>query len=279
MTLSTRNMILRIGLTVSVLLALGASAAAAWLGLNVDPARLREITVDTGLPWLGLRTSGTENPMIWVGAKYLVLAWFAIISLVVVMRYFRRTTAPEMFFFAVFLLTLPIETLRYLHLLREVFQLPLNVALLATRGAYFAHALGIFSLFISSLYALGGDYQRTGTVLSIAALLAFAFAYALPVDPTTLHPNLVNPIGNLRTVQVVALVLNVLVLANFVYARFAQEDRGYFVLAAAVAGITIGNELGFYAVGPLWGAIGAGLIMAGVMVFWRQLHAMYLWIS
>jgi hypothetical protein len=184
-----------------------------------------------------------------------------------------------MFFFSMFLLTLPMDAVRLLQVVHYFAELPIILTIVTTRLTYFAHAFGIFCLLGSSLYAVGVDYQRTGGAVSIAALIAFAFAYAVPVDPTVVYPNLLNPIGNQRTVQVVAIVLYVLVISNFLYARFAQEDRGYFVLVGAIVAITAGNELLFYAAGELWAIVGGSLVIAGVLVFWRQLHALYLWIS
>jgi hypothetical protein len=279
MTLSTRNTILRLGLVVSVLIAGAATGLAAWLYATAGWAALEEVSVGSSIPWLGARLAGPAQGVEWVVGKTIVAAWFAVFAIIVVLRQFKRTTAPEMFFFSFFLLTIPLDSVRLLQVIHQIVELPITVSIVATRVGYFGHALGIFCLFGSSLYAVGVEYQRTGAALSIAALIAFAFSYAVPVDPTVLYPNLLNPIGNQRTVQVVAIVLNVLVLSNFLYARFAQEDRGYFVLAGAVAGITVGNEFLFYAIGPLWAGIGGGLLVAGVLTFWRQLHAMYLWIS
>lgn len=279
MTLSTRNTILRLGLAVSVLVAGAATAAAVWLYLFASLGELRGVTTGAAVPWLGLDFNATDNALLWVAGRTLVTSWFSVFALGVVLRQFRRTTAPEMFFFSMFLVTLSFDAVRILQVVHEFMDLPIVWSILVTRVAYFGHALGIFCLFGSSLYAVGVDYQRTGAALSIAALIAFAFSYAVPVDPTVVYPNLLNPIGNQRTVQVVALVLNILVLSNLLYARFAQEDRGYFVLLGAMLGITAGNELLFYAVGATWAAVGTGLIAVGVLVFWRQIHAMYLWIS
>ncbi|NBC29305.1 MAG: hypothetical protein GVY29_04860 [Spirochaetes bacterium] len=279
MTLSTRNRILRLGLVVSVLLAGGATAFAVWLYATAGFEALEDVSVGSSIPWLGLRLTGADRSTAWVAGKSVIMAWFAVFAIVAVLRQFKRTTAPEMFFFSFFLLTIPLETVRLLQIVHQIVELPIMASIVATRVGYFAHAMGILCLFGSSLYAVGVEYQRTGTALGIVALIAFAFAYAVPVDPTVLYPNLLNPIGNQRTVQVVAIVLNVLVLSNFLYARFAQEDRGYFVIAGAVVAITVGNEFLFYAVGPLWAALGGGLLVAGVLTFWRQLHAMYLWIS
>ncbi len=285
MTLSTRNTILRFGMAVSFLLAGAATSVTVWLYSSVfeDLASITAVTstiaTGTDVLWLGFRFPSDPDALLWIAGRAILTAWFAVIALALVARQFRRTTAPEMFFFSMFLLTLPMDAVRLLQVVHYFADLPIFLTIATTRLTYFAHAFGIFCLLGSSLYAVGVEYQRTGTAVSIAALIAFAFAYAVPVDPTVVYPNLLNPIGNQRTVQVVAIVLNVLVISNFLYARFSNDDRGYYVLVGAIVAVTTGNELLFYAAGALWAIVGTGLVLVGVIVFWRQLHALYLWIS
>ena len=275
MTLALRNTILRVSLA-SIVIA-SVAAAISLLRLRAPLPTAEELGVQYVQRWLFLSwRAESVSPGLLVSGLFAV-AGFSVVGAAVIIRYFRRTTAPEMLFFLMFVLAAGFDVWKIGHFVVQVEQLPVHFAATLTRIVHFAHLFGVLCLFISTLYLTGVEYQKTGTALSLAALISLSVVYVIPVDHLTLNAHLVHKIGDQTTIQMVNAVLQLLAIANVVYSVAYQRKQEYLVLLPAVLLAIIGRELVFY-LPSIWHAF-AGFVMlvTGAAVFGYRIRTIYLW--
>jgi hypothetical protein len=274
-TLVARNALLRVAIALAFIFLAGFVAVAVFIftgdGLEAAPS------FDASPRWLGLTWHTGAHHVYRVLGGLLVQALLSIVALSAMLRMFRKTTAPEVFFFSVFVFTLAIDAVKIGQLFIVLYQYPAVYGAVLTRVLHFGHFLGIFSLLISSLYLSGLEYQKTGVVLGTAALVALTLAYSLPVDFSRLLPSLMHPVGDQTTMQVVAVLLNVLVLVNVLYAIAAVQERAYWVLLLGLALAVAGREAALYVAAPLVHGGGVAAQLAGVWLFAWRIRKLYLW--
>ncbi|MFP4373873.1 MAG: hypothetical protein ACLFPO_06070 [Spirochaetaceae bacterium] len=275
MTLVARNILLRIGLLLVFALLLGFVAAAVFVLTRENAPALSGL--DGGQSWLALSWTPNNAQLYWLLGGLLVQGLASFIGLWTMLRLFRKTTAPEMFFFSVFVFTLAVDLIKAGQLVILIEQYPPVYGAMLTRVVHFGHFLGIFCLLSSSLYLSGLEYQKTGIVLGLAALIALTLAYSLPVDLTRLFPNLMNPVGDQTTIQVVALLLNILVVLNVLYAVAAVQEPAYVVLLGALLLVIAGRELALYVASPAVYLSAVGALIVGIIVFTWRIRRLYLW--
>lgn len=275
MTLVARNTLLRIGLLLAFVLLLGFTAAALFLLTGENGLHLGEL--ETGQSWLGLRWISGGQQIYWLLGGLFVQGLASFVGLWTMLRMFRKTTAPEVFFFSVFVFTLAIDLVKGGQLVILFLQYPPIYGAMLTRILHFGHFLGIFCLLSSSLYLSGLEYQKTGIVLGLAALIALTLAYSMPVDFSRLFPNLMNPAGDQTTIQVVALLLNLLVVLNVLYAIAAVQEPAYVVLLGALLLVIAGRELALYVAAPPVYAPAVGVLIVGIAVFTWRVRRLHLW--
>jgi hypothetical protein len=276
MTLGVRNTILRLGLIVSIGL-LGAYGYWAYRILSGE-MQLSALSVAAEQSWLLLRWETQPNQLLWAIGGLGFLGLFVPTTVSVLTRFFRKVAAPEMFFFVVFVLALSFDLFKLVHPLRHAVEFARVYSVSATRVVLFGHILGVFALFASSLYVAGVTYQKTGTALGFAALIAFALVYSIPVDSLTLLPNFVYQAGEERSLQIVVLVLQGLSVLNCAYGAFLSQDRGYLVLCLGLLLVIVGRQLLYYLASPTSIALGALLLLGGTALFVGKSRNMYLWL-
>ena len=275
MTLLARNTLLRVGVILVFTILLGFVASSVYVLTRGGPTALPGF--DTGQSWLGLAWEPGRYQLLWVLGGLLVQGLLSFVALWSMLRMFRKTTAPEVFFFSVFVFTLALDLVKVGQLIIVLLQYPPVYGAVLTRVLHFGHFLGIFCLLSSSLYLSGLEYQKTGVVLGMGALIALTLAYSLPVDFSRLLPNLMHPAGDQTTIQVVALLLEVIVLLNVLYALAAVQERAYLALLAALLLVMAGREMVLYVATPLFYSIGVPLLIAGVWLFAWRIRRLYLW--
>ena len=275
MTLVARNALLRIGLLLVFVLLLGFSAAAVFVLVGDIALPLSEL--QAGQSWLGLRWASGDYQIYWLLGGVFVQGVASFVGLWTMLRMFRKTTAPEMFFFSVFVFTLAIDLVKGGQLVILILQYPPLYGAMLTRILHFGHFFGIFCLLSSSLYLGGLEYQKTGVVVGLGALIALTLAYSLPVDFSRLFPNLMNPAGDQTTIQVIALLLNFLVVLNVLYAIAAVQEPAYVALLGALLLVIAGREVALYVASPVVYAPAVGALIVGIGVFTWRMRRLYLW--
>lgn len=276
MTLSVRNSILRLG-SIGSLLAFGAFLYGAYRVL--ETGNLSQLVhAAEQQRWLIFSWNVPADTLAWSMATLGGIGLFVPVTLVLITHFFRKISAPEVFFFLIFLFTLALDLAKLMQPLTAALELPRGYAIAATRVSYFGNILGVFCLFISSLYIAGVTYQKTGTALAIAALVAFSLVYALPVDSLELNPSLVHTIGEEMSIQIVILVIYLLTILNTVYGVLGTQDSEYTVLLVGIVLLAAGRQLLFLLGTPLVCGMGLVATIAGTVVFAGKSRQMYLWL-
>jgi len=211
-------------------------------------------------------------------ASILLLSCLAVAAGPLVARLFRRTTAPELFFLMLFLASLSLETWRAANLLFHLLPLPAAVAAAATRAVLFGRFFGLGCLLASSLYASGLKYSHYPVAAGALALLAFTLAAVLPVDSTALAPSFLYLLGDPQGFRTIRAALAVLTVASFLAAGLIRRSPRFAVAAAGAALLLAGRELAGYGASPAAAAAGILALVAGTVLFVRQIVVFYLWV-
>lgn len=277
MTLTTRNTILVILLIFSVALA----SIVVFAGYLYQPESFDDVEIQRRLTseqrYLVFRWDQPTVTLSHVFVALSVSSAISIVGTVLVLRYFRRTNAPEVFLFCLFLISLSGDNFKLALPLLILLDQPPLYGVILTRVIQFCHLFGVFCLFSSTLFTTGMDYQRLGTVAAVALIVALALTYSMPVDSLTLHPNLVYQMGDQLTLQLLIAALAVLSVVNVANAALAHGGEGLSIYAATVVLMFLGREVMFALGGYVASLIGAALLLLGSVTYGVRKYVDYLW--
>lgn len=276
MTLSTRSALLHIALGLSFLQFLGSGFAGGMI-LREESVRELFLSIESARSWFGLTMPMSEERVLYSMAASLSAPFLALLGLLSIERFFRRTVSPQVFFFAIFLLGLAFEGGRTAQ--AYLFTQGVSYAVLATvtRFVAFGRIMAMSSLVASSLYAAGISYQKHGVVLAIIVAISGGVSYASPVNTLVVAPDLLFRVGEGFSVDVVHLLLGIVALVNYLQAAWSEERREYIAHALAILAIVAGWLLIIEI--PLAFGIGGGvgLLTVGTALFLKRRYSSYLW--
>lgn len=276
-TLTTRNTILFILLVVTIAIAfLVGFSGYLYRPESVDIAELTP-RLTSEQQYLFVRWN---QPSVQVGHLLVALSVGSAISIVgtiLVLRYFRRTNAPEVFLFALFLVSISGDNFKLAIPLLIMLDQPPFYGVIVTRVIQFCHLFGVFSLFASTLFATGMDYQRLGNVTVVTFIVALAMTYTMPVDSHTLYPSLVFQMGDQLTLQILVAALAGLSVVNIGSATLVHGSDGFGIYAATVLFMYAGRETLFLLPGFLVSLVGAAVLVAGAATYGIKKYVDYLW--
>ena len=190
---------------------------------------------------------------------------------------FRKTTAPEMFFFLVFLITMSFDSLKATQALLAIRGAAPYYAGLITRVVYFGKFLGTMCILVSGLFAHNTEYQRMEIYLGIGLLLAFTLSYALPVDFTLLKPNLVVAIGYAEELYIISVLFLTFGILNYLYSAFQDKNKNHLLMALGLTAAVVGREMVFYLDNSLALIFAFVLLIGGSTLFGERTHEVHLW--
>jgi hypothetical protein len=193
-------------------------------------------------------------------------------------RLFQRASALEIFFFLAFILSLSFDALKILAYYFTVIHVPAFYGTLITRVAYLGFFLGLFFLFMGSLFSGEMAYQKLGTVLGLVTVFALALAYSLPVDETVFRSNFLYRVGGSDYLLLVRFGLETLTLLGFGRSAYKVGGADQWFICGAVALLMTGREILFFLSSPLAVAAGIILLGCGAILFSRKVYAKHLWI-
>ena len=276
MTLAARNSILFSGIIIASLLSVGS-------GIFLYPAYFGDLSFFefpvkyTEYWWLHYDRVQADG-IAWVLPAIFGVTLFSTIAGYLLRRFFRKTVSFEMFFFTIFILSLSLDAVRSAEILLVMFDLPPYFGIFLSRIVHFGHFFGLFCIFTSSLYAMNIQYQKLGTVLGIAFLLAFTLSAALPFDSTELLLNLTYRVGYEKGMLMVFVGFELFTLLNILWAAFMKSSRDYAFILVSLLLVIAGRELLFFLGSPLTAIAGGILLISGTVMFGKKLHTLYLWV-
>jgi hypothetical protein len=206
-----------------------------------------------------------------------IMLAFSVILTGTVLRYFRKTSSPEVFFFMAFLASISFESFRIVQPFLVAANLPPDIGTVPTRIVYFARYFGIFSLFAAGLYPVGFTYEKLGRILFFVSLAALAISGGMPVDSSTLGAGFLHAPGYGAAQSTLAVSFGVLASGNFFLAGVLKSSASHYKMGTAVALVLMGREMSFFFLDPA--IIVAGLLFYGFggFLFIKTTRAYYLW--
>lgn len=249
MTLTVRNGLLTLGSIVLILLVTGYGILSVTLvsregwGARIGPVTLIELLMETGLTLGG-----------------------TIAGFILLRRGFRKTAAPELFFFTLFLVTLAGEGLllaqAWLHF--EGFPLWFSGAL--TRIIWAFRLTGLFLLFCGSLFTLEFPYRKYGNLVTASVASGVFLAVLLPLHSTSARNHLLFAIGDAPGVVLVTAVLALVTGGNFLMGAIRPGTADQAWARAWAALFFLGGWTAAIVLAP-WGTL---LALPGILLaVWR----------
>jgi hypothetical protein len=202
---------------------------------------------------------------------------FAFVVEILIFHSFEKTQTPEMLFFSLFVVSLVFVSGRLVLLLQMGLGLPAGMSALGARAEIFGRFFGMFSIFVSGIYAANFTMQRQGTVLFAITILALLIALRVPVDSLSWQTDLSLESGYTLMFSVIELVLTALTVASFLVAAHTRGNREFFQAAVGVLLVCAGKVLLVNT--DTWLILAPALMLLGVgaWLFCRALRQVYLW--
>ena len=204
--------------------------------------------------------------------------FFASASVVLLYYSFEKTQAPEVLFFALFSLSFVAESFRLAVPLAVAREWPPAFVVGAARALVFGRFFGLLSLFASSVYASGVDFQKHGRVILISAAASLAIATGVPVDGLAWDSALSPMPGYASMLDLVELALSLIACLSFLVAAKSRGAQEYAVAAAGCFLVCLGRD-GLIR-GDNWLAlpVSATALVAGTWLLAVKVHRYYLWL-
>jgi len=207
----------------------------------------------------------------------LVLSLFSVISIAFILRSFRKTVSPEVFFFAFWLASLSFESLRLLHLLFALAGMTDSFLAVTDKLYMGVRFFGFIAVFISGLYAAGMRNEKQFSILGASAGISVALVSILPVNTGIWERTLLFRLGYSQLITGFTVAIILITIANYLVAVRMRGDRAYFYIALGIAAVTAGDFLAGRDISPLGSLVALALMAAGTFVYIYKLHSYYLW--
>ena len=276
MTLSGRNIFFRFGVVFCAASALLVPAVSFFV---VPAYPSMEENLPRPLNLLGIVFGYLfEAEILAVHASLIMLAAFSFVAILLILFYFEQTSVPEIFYIAVFIISLSFEALRLVLPLHLVYDIPSFYLLTSSHILLFARHFGIFSMFAASLCAAGYEIQMTRNVIIVVFIAALAVTLGVPIDTQSWDPSL-NMIHGFNSMFIVidtaAFFLTIL---NFLIAAKIHDTKEYMFIGLGLAFALSGRFFLLYA--DNWAGAVSGILMLsfGTWFVCSKLHKIYLWL-
>ncbi|GHU05358.1 hypothetical protein FACS1894147_11450 [Spirochaetia bacterium] len=277
MTLSMRNRFFKAGIVISALVFLAVVAVIVFIrplfsGLSVEPSR-RAPGILQGLA-ASFFPPSLNAPFAAIAAAVV----FALVCLILIYRYFEKTSVPEILFAALFILSLAFEGLRCMIPLKMIYGLPGLYVMMGFRILIFARYAGLFSLFIASLCAAGLELQDHRYVFLIIAVSALVIALGIPVDSLAWDSSLGMISGYSTMFKLVETGIVLITVLSFLISAYTRGSKEYIRVCAGSFLALLGRNILLSAdnwITPLPGLL---LLALGVWFICTRLHRIYLWL-
>ncbi len=274
MTLQTRRRTYWILFGISAFMLLAGLVFSLFLAFTKKvPIFLVERGIYTTHNIFGLRLSSLAYSLI----NSALLSTFAIAVGFFILKTFRKTVSPEIFFFTFWLCALSFEAVRPIHLFLAVHGIS-DTGLSALDRLYMgSRFFGLMAIFISGLYAAGMRNDKQFSIIAICAGIGIALSSIMPVNTGIWHQNLMFKLGYGRLIDGFSLAIILITIANYLIAVRVRGDKAYYYIAAGVALIVGGALLASRDTGPHLSLLSILAMSGGSFVYIYKLHSFYLW--
>ena len=205
-------------------------------------------------------------------------AAYSLISIILIYIFFEKTHAPELLFFAFFVMSLSFEFARIMIPLKEVFPFPTMYLITASRVLLFGRYFGLFSLFSAGVYAAGLDAQRQQNFFFLSVLLAMFIAINIPVDSLVWDSTFMLLSGYRSTFAMVEAGILAVTVTSFFVSAYTRGSRSYIFIGIGSFLLFIGRNIMLFSdnwITPLPGLL---FLAMGTWLACSRLHREYLWL-
>lgn len=262
MTINTRNKVIVSGISLSALLLVGFLIAVVLIFQRLSAGN-----------------SGTYGDINLTPILVSLLSELLLTLVAATILYFsfRKTTAPEIFFFIIFLITVGFDSLKSSFVLFELLDLSPYYRVLITRAIYFARFLGTLAILASGLFSLGAEYQRMELFLGVGFLLAFSLSATVPVDITQTEHRLLYVVINAKELGIASVLFLTFGVFNYVLYAIQNASKDHALMAIGLAFVVVGREMLFFLGGSIALIAAFVMLIGGIILYAERTHAVHLW--
>jgi len=210
-------------------------------------------------------------------ANALLLAAYSVGVSFFILKSFRKTVSPEIFFFVFWLCSLAFEALRPLHLFMAVQGASDSSLAVLDRLYMGSRFLGLITIFISGLYAAGMRNDKQFSIIAVCVGISVALSSIMPVNTGIWAANLMFKLGYGRLVDGFSAAILLITIANYLIAVRVRGDRVYYYIAAGIALTGAGALIASRGASPLASLLSLAAMTGGGFIYIYKLHAFYLW--
>jgi hypothetical protein len=202
---------------------------------------------------------------------------FATVTLLAILRTFRKTVSPEIFFFAIWVGILSFETLRPAILYFSMSGASDSILIAMTKIYMGMRIAGESAIFVSGLYAVGLRNDRHLSVVLLIFVISFALSSLIPVDSGVWTDTLILKMGYASLYEGLSIVIWLITMTNFTVAVRIRGERSYLSIALGFAAAAAGSHFLSLDMSPLVSLIAFATMASGTILFISRLHTYYLW--
>lgn len=210
-------------------------------------------------------------------ADVVALAAFSVIAGAYILKSFRKTVSPEIFFFSFWVACSSFESLRLFHFLLALSGWTDSSLAIIDKLYTGIKFFGFTALFISGLYATGMRSEKHFSIIATCAGISTALATVLPVNSGIWDSNLMFRIGYSRLIQGFSFSIILITITNYIIATRVRGDTGYYKIALGIAASAAGTFFLGKDISPVASLISLFALALGSTVFIHKLHSYYLW--
>ena len=212
----------------------------------------------------------------------LLSIWFSVLyslaGIITVYVLFEKTQAPEILFFANFVLSLSLEISRMANPLINYYGASLTYSIFAGKLLLFSRLFGLFSLFLASVYATGMEIQRYGLLLLLNGAVCFALASGVPIDSMLWDTALTPQFGFSDMFFLIEATIVIITILSFFIAIKNKSSKDYMFVSVGIALVLLGRDLLFHADTIPEIVLAVPILAVGTWMYCGYLHQYYLWL-
>ncbi len=201
----------------------------------------------------------------------------SMVFLVFIYNMFKKTHAVEISFFVAFVFSLGFESLRLIFLEFNFSNIVVENISLILRLIYFFRLSAIFSLFVSSVFAIKLMSRQTSYVIFSVFFIAFLLTVSMPVSNFQVNKFFLFGSANSNPYRFMLLLTSLLSCLNYFIAYTLKHSKVYLKAAINLTVLIAGYWFLIYTSSYLFLALGLLLFTFGSIFFLLSIHTYHLW--
>jgi len=208
----------------------------------------------------------------------LISVLYSLAGVITIYVLFEKTQAPEILFFANFMLSLSLELSRLAIPLIMYYNTSLTYAVFTGKILLFSRLFGLFSLFLASVYAAGMDMQRYGMLLILNAAICLTLASGVPINSMNWDTTLTPRYGFADMFFLIeATIVGITILSFFISIK-NRSSKDYVYVSIGILLVLFGRDILLHADTYVELVLAVPVLGFGTWMYCKNLHQYYLWL-